>query len=41
MFLHMLVGRPGQWSTGNTVTTAGAAGLAAGLLILAFGIATA
>jgi heme/copper-type cytochrome/quinol oxidase subunit 4 len=41
MFLHMLVGRPGQWSNGNTATTAGAVALAAGLLILAYGIATA
>jgi len=41
MFLHMLVGRPGQWSSGNTATTAGAVALAAGLLILAYGIATA
>src|SRR5512132_3337072 len=41
MFLHMLVGRPGHWSSGNTATTAGAVALAAGLLILAYGIATA
>jgi hypothetical protein len=41
MFLHMLVGRPGHWSSGNTATTAGAVALAAGLLILAYGIAAA
>jgi hypothetical protein len=41
MFQHMLVGRPGHWSSGNTATTAGAVALAAGLLILAYGIATA
>jgi len=41
MFLHMALGRPGQWSIGNTVTTAGALTLTAGLLTLAYGIATA
>jgi hypothetical protein len=40
-FLHMLVGRRGRWSIGNTVTTAGAVALAGGLLTLAYGIATA
>src|SRR4249920_1798874 len=39
--MFLLVGRPGQWSSGNTATTAGAVALAAGLLILAYGIATA
>lgn len=41
MFIHMAVGRPRQWSVGNTVTTAGAVALTAGLLTLAFGVATA
>ena len=41
MFIHLAVGRPRQWSVGNTVTTVGAVALAAGLLTLAFGIATA
>jgi heme/copper-type cytochrome/quinol oxidase subunit 4 len=41
MFVHMAVGRPGRWSIGNTVTTVGAVALAAGLLILAYGVATA
>jgi hypothetical protein len=40
MFLHMVVGRPGQWSVGNWVTTAGAGCLAAALLTLAYGVAT-
>ena len=40
MFLHMARGRPRQWSVGNTVTTVGAVALAAGLLILAVGVAT-
>lgn len=40
-FVHMAKGHPRQWSVGNTVTTAGALLLTAGLLILAFGIATA
>jgi heme/copper-type cytochrome/quinol oxidase subunit 4 len=40
MFLHMAVGRPGKWSAGNWVTTAGAGCLAAALLTLAYGVAT-
>lgn len=40
MFVHMVVGRPGRWSVGNTVTTVGAVALAAGLLLLAYGVAT-
>jgi hypothetical protein len=41
MFLHMLVGQPGRWSSGNTTTTAGGVALATGLLTLAYGIAAA
>lgn len=41
MFLHLVIGQPGRWSIGNTVTTAGGVALAAGLLTLAFGIAVA
>src|SRR5215472_1668607 len=41
MFLHMLVGQPGRWSSANTATTAGGVALAAGLLTLAYGIAAA
>ncbi len=41
MFIHMVVGRPGRWSVGNTVTSVGAVLLSAGLLTLAYGIATA
>lgn len=41
MFLHMVIGQPGRWSLGNTVTTAGGVALAAGLLTLAYGIAVA
>ncbi len=37
----LAVGRPRQWSVGNTVATVGAGALAAGLLTLAYGIATA
>jgi hypothetical protein len=40
MFLHMAVGRPGRWSVGNWVTTAGGGCLAIGLLTLAYGVAT-
>ncbi len=40
MFLHIAVGRPGKWSAGNWVTTAGAGCLAAALLTLAYGVAT-
>jgi hypothetical protein len=35
MFIHLAVGRPGQRSWGNTVTTGGAVLLAAGLLTFA------
>jgi hypothetical protein len=38
MFLHMLVGRPGAWSAGNTVTTVGAVLLGAGLITLIYGV---
>src|SRR5262245_48917406 len=41
MFLHMAIGQPGRWSAGNTTTTAGGIALAAGLLVLAYGIAVA
>ncbi|MGH3475681.1 MAG: hypothetical protein ACRDQD_02450 [Nocardioidaceae bacterium] len=40
MFLHMAVGRPGRWSVGNWVTTAGAGCLAVALLTLAYGVVT-
>ena len=40
MFLHMAIGRPGKWSAGNWVTTAGAGCLAVALLTLAYGVAT-
>jgi len=40
MFLHMAVGRPGGWSVGNWVTTAGGGCLAVALLTLAYGVAT-
>jgi len=38
MFIHMGIGRPDQWSWGNTVTTLGAVLLAVGLGILAYGV---
>ena len=40
MFVHAFLGRPGEWSRGNTLTVAGAVPLAAALLILAWGVAT-
>ena len=40
MFVHMAIGRPGRWSHGNTLTTAGAVSLAAGLVLLAYAVAT-
>lgn len=40
MFLHMGFGKPGSWSWGNTVTTAGAVALAAGMLTLAYAVIT-
>lgn len=38
MFLHMATGEPGAWSRANTLTTAGAVGLAVGLLTTAYGV---
>jgi uncharacterized membrane protein YgdD (TMEM256/DUF423 family) len=38
MFLHMVVGQPGQWSLGNTVTTVGALVLVAGFVVLIYGV---
>jgi hypothetical protein len=38
MFLHMLVGAPGEWSAGNTLTTVGALVLLAGFVTLIYGI---
>jgi hypothetical protein len=38
MFLHMAIGEPGTWSTGNTVTTIGAVVLAAALVTTAIGV---
>ena len=38
MFLHMVIGKPGEWSRGNTLTTAGAVALAAGMLTTAYGV---
>ncbi|HLT09353.1 MAG TPA: hypothetical protein VK028_00930 [Micromonosporaceae bacterium] len=40
MFLHAFTGREGAWSTGNTVTVAGAVLLAIAMLVLAYGVAT-
>ena len=37
-FLHMVVGGPGRWSVGNTLTTAGGVLLAATMLMLAVGV---
>ncbi len=34
MFIHMAVGRPGVWSRGNTLTSAGAAVLTTALVLL-------
>ncbi|NUT36149.1 MAG: hypothetical protein HOV79_24085 [Hamadaea sp.] len=41
MFLHMFIGAPGRWSAGNTVTTAGAVALAAGMITLVVGVISA
>lgn len=41
MFVHMAIGKPGQWSWGNTLSSVGAILLAAGLLALAYGVITA
>jgi hypothetical protein len=38
MFLHMLIGKPGRWSWGNTLTSAGAVLLAAGMIALIVGV---
>lgn len=38
MFLHMVVGKTGAWSVGNTVTTVGAGFLALASLLLAYGV---
>lgn len=40
MFVHMGVGRPGQWSWGNTLSTVGAVFLATALVWLAVGVLT-
>jgi len=39
MFLHMGIGKPHQWSPGNTLTTGGAVLLAFASLLLAYGVA--
>jgi heme/copper-type cytochrome/quinol oxidase subunit 4 len=41
MFLHMAVGKPGTWSIGNTLSTAGAVVLAAALVTTAIGVISA
>ncbi len=41
MFLHMVVGKPGRWSPGNTVTTGGALALAAAMIVTAVAVITA
>ncbi len=38
MFVHMAIGKPGKWSVGNSVTTAGALVLAAALVTTAVGV---
>jgi heme/copper-type cytochrome/quinol oxidase subunit 4 len=38
MFLHMAIGKPGVWSRANTLTTAGAVAIAAGMLTTAYGV---
>jgi hypothetical protein len=40
-FLHMAVGRPGRWSAGTTLTTAGAVLLTIALVVLAVQVARA
>ncbi len=37
-FVHMAVGRPGGWSAGNTVTSAGGVLLATAMLLLAYAV---
>ncbi|MDG4775153.1 hypothetical protein [Solwaraspora sp. WMMD792] len=39
-FLHAGIGRPGQWSFGNTLTVLGAGQLTVALLLLAYAVAT-
>jgi drug/metabolite transporter superfamily protein YnfA len=39
-FLHMLVGKQGEWSPGNTLTATGAVLLAVSILILVIGLIT-
>jgi hypothetical protein len=38
MFVHMAIGKPGTWSRGNTLTTAGAVVLAAALITTAIAV---
>ena len=38
MFVHMAVGRPGRWSSGNTLSLTGAALLAIALFWTAYGV---
>jgi hypothetical protein len=38
MFVHMAVGKPGAWSSGNTLTTVGAVLLATGTVLVAVGV---
>jgi hypothetical protein len=38
MFVHMTVGKPGAWSSGNTLTTLGAVLLATGVVLVAAGV---
>ena len=40
MFVHAFLGRPGEWSRGNTLSVGGAGLLAAALIIVAIGVAT-
>jgi hypothetical protein len=40
MFLHMGLGKPGQWSAGNSMTLAGAALLAAAMVTTAIAVIT-
>jgi hypothetical protein len=38
MFLHLAIGKAGEWSRANSLTTAGAIALAAGMLMTAYGV---
>lgn len=38
MFLNIVIGKPGTWSRANTLTTAGAVALAAGMLLTAWAV---